>query len=97
MEFLLKVAYYGVAGISTFLVLFFSAANLADQGTKGVKEFLILLVSAGVAIGLLGGCFYSGHMHGHWLAGILFAAGAVVAGGLLLLLGTLLFTQVHWQ
>ncbi len=97
MEFLLKTGYYGVAGICTFLVLFFSAANLADQGSRDVRHFLILLVSSAVALGLLGGSVYAGHMQGHWLTGILLAAGAVVLGGLLLLLLTLAFTQVHWQ
>ena len=97
MDFLLKIAFYGVGAICTAGAVFFLIAALFDNNpyTKA-RERIFLGSAASVALGLLVQAFRSGHYGAQWGAGLGWIAAAVFAFLLIQLTGV--FTgKIHWQ
>ena len=72
--------------------------NLPMQTSSNkIREDLILLVSTGVALGLLYWAFRLGHQQAQWGAGIGMVVGAYLAFFVLFLGGMFTFGKIHWQ
>jgi hypothetical protein len=98
VEFLFKVAYYGAASISGFVIAGLFLANLfGNAAGETWRNKAILIVSAASGMALLYLSFRMGHQQGQWLAGVGLAALALVVAGLLMFGGLLVFTKVNWQ
>jgi len=98
-NFLLKIAFYGAAGISTLVIAFFFLANLfgsSDPSETWVNR-LIIFVSGVTAVALLVFSYRLGHGRNQWLAGLGVAVAAVVTYFVMMVGGLFLFTTVHWQ
>ncbi len=99
MESLAKTAYYTVSVVSALVITFFflSAVSRPHPSGQGAREVAVALAAGVIGYGLLFLCFRLGHQQHQWLAGLVLAVTAPVAGGLALFLGLLVFGRVHWQ
>ncbi len=94
MDFAFKILYYATQTIACLMVGFFFLA--AVFGGTGANR-IVALGSGLLSFAALGVGVYLGHFCDRWLAGTAVAALGVIVFFVAMILGSLLFTNVHWQ
>lgn len=101
MTFLLKIIYYALLVLSTGIGVFYLGASLlglVEQASNAkLRENTIMIIACAVTLALLYKAYQTGHLQGHWGAGIGIVLGAFVSFFVIFLGGMLLFGKIHWQ